>query len=107
MKSWQSLSSFTNATTGISSTSTATICPDIITKIASIWSAIAIAACAAGAHFLTQTFEAHGHTVKPIAPQYVKPFVKTNKNDDNDAEAISEAAMRPNRHLEPRQVSTG
>ena len=39
---------------------------------------IAMAACA-GAHFLAQTFEAHGHTVKLIAPQYVKPFVKTNK----------------------------
>ena len=38
---------------------------------------IAMEACA-GAHFLARTFEAHGHTVKLIAPQYVKPFVKTN-----------------------------
>ena len=36
-----------------------------------------------------------GHKVKLIAPQYVKPFVKTNKSDANDAEAIAEAAVRP------------
>ena len=38
---------------------------------------IAMEACA-GAHFLARTFETHGHTVKLIAPQYVKPFVKTS-----------------------------
>ena len=65
---------------------------------------IAMEACA-GAHFLARTFEAHGHTVKLIAPQYVKPFVKTNKNDYNDAEAISEAAMRPNMHFVPIKSS--
>lgn len=36
-----------------------------------------------------------GHTVKLIAPQFVKPFVKSNKNDRADAEAIAEAALRP------------
>ena len=36
-----------------------------------------------------------GHTVQLIPPQYVKPFVKRGKNDRNDAEAISEAAARP------------
>src|SRR6202790_4723488 len=36
-----------------------------------------------------------GHRVKLIPPQYVKPFVKRNKNDRNDAEAIGEAASRP------------
>jgi transposase len=36
-----------------------------------------------------------GHKVKLIAPEYVKPFVKTNKSDANDAEAIAEAAVRP------------
>ena len=65
---------------------------------------IAMEACA-GAHFLARTFEAHGHTVKLIAPQYVKPFVKTNKNDYNDAEAISEAAMRPNMRFVPIKSS--
>lgn len=42
-----------------------------------------------------------GHTVKLIAPQYVKPFVKTNKNDMNDAEAIAEAASRPSMKFVP------
>jgi transposase len=37
-----------------------------------------------------------GHTVKLMAPQYVKPYVKTNKNDAADAEAICEAVSRPN-----------
>ena len=46
-----------------------------------------------------------GHTVKLIAPQYVKPFVKTNKNDANDAEAIAEAASRPSmRYVEPKTI---
>ena len=36
-----------------------------------------------------------GHDVKLIAPVYVKPFVKRQKNDTTDAEAISEAAQRP------------
>jgi len=36
-----------------------------------------------------------GHTVQLIPPQYVKPFVRRGKNDRNDAEAISEAAARP------------
>jgi hypothetical protein len=36
-----------------------------------------------------------GHSIKLIAPAYVKPFVKRQKNDASDAEAISEAAQRP------------
>ena len=51
-------------------------------------------ACA-GAHFLARKFKSYGHAVKLIAPQYVKPFVKGNKNDAADAEAICEAANRP------------
>jgi transposase len=42
-----------------------------------------------------------GHEVKLIAPQYVKPFVKGNKNDYNDAEAIAEAAQRPTMRFVP------
>lgn len=48
-----------------------------------------------GSSFWHRKFTLMGHTVKLIAPQYVKPFVKTNKNDANDAEAIAEAAERP------------
>jgi transposase len=40
--------------------------------------------------------ESYGHTVKLMAPQFVKPYVKTNKNDMADAEAICEAVSRPN-----------
>ncbi len=42
-----------------------------------------------------------GHKVKLIAPQYVKPYVKGNKNDYNDAEAIAEAAQRPTMRFVP------
>ena len=40
-------------------------------------------------------FQSFGHTVKLMSPQYVKPYVKTNKNDARDAEAICEAVTRP------------
>ena len=52
-------------------------------------------------HYWARVFQKHGHTVKLISPQFVKPFVKTNKNDANDAEAIVEAASRPSMHFVP------
>jgi transposase len=55
---------------------------------------VALEACA-GAHHWARRLSALGHRVKLIPPQYVKPFVKRNKNDRNDAEAIGEAASRP------------
>lgn len=55
---------------------------------------VALEACA-GAHHWGRRFSAMGHRVKLIPPQYVKPFVRRNKNDRNDAEAIGEAASRP------------
>jgi transposase len=48
------------------------------------------------AHYWARKLQALGHTVQLIAPQYVKPFVKRNKNDAADAEAICEAVTRPN-----------
>jgi transposase len=42
-----------------------------------------------------------GHTVRLIAPQFVKPYVKTNKNDAADAEAICKAVARPNMRFVP------
>lgn len=48
-----------------------------------------------GANYWARVFQRSGHTVKLISPQFVKPFVKTNKNDANDALAIVEAASRP------------
>lgn len=56
---------------------------------------IGMEACG-GAHHWARTLEAKGHIVKLIAPQFVKPYVKSNKNDANDAEAICEAMSRPN-----------
>lgn len=55
---------------------------------------IAMEACS-GASFWAREFEKKGHQVKLIAPQFVKPFVKSNKNDAADAEAIAEAVLRP------------
>lgn len=61
---------------------------------------IAMEACS-GAHHWARTFRAFGHTPKLIAPKFVKPFVKSNKNDAADAEAICEAAQRPNMRFVP------
>jgi transposase len=55
---------------------------------------VAMEACAT-AHWWARQFEEMGHSVRLIAPAYVKPFVKRQKNDTADAEAIAEAAMRP------------
>lgn len=49
-----------------------------------------------GAHFWARKLTEFGHTVKLMAPQFVKPYVKANKNDAADAEAICEAVGRPN-----------
>ena len=51
---------------------------------------IGMEACT-GAHHWARELQAKGFTVKLIAPQFVKPYVKSNKNDANDAEAICEA----------------
>ena len=55
---------------------------------------VGLEACG-GAHYWARRLTAAGHAVRLIAPQFVKPFVKSNKNDANDAEAICEAAGRP------------
>lgn len=57
-------------------------------------------ACASS-HYWGRKFQSFGHEVKLIAPQYVKPYVKTNKNDMADAEAIAEAATRPTMRFVP------
>jgi transposase len=55
---------------------------------------IGMEACS-GAHHWARLLQAKGFTVKLIAPQFVKPYVKSNKNDANDAEAVCEAMSRP------------
>jgi transposase len=61
---------------------------------------IGMEACG-GAHFWARKLAALGHTVRLMAPQFVKPYVKTNKNDAADAEAICEAVARPNMRFVP------
>lgn len=53
------------------------------------------------ANYCARVFQSSNHTVKLISPQFVKPFVKTNKNDANDAEVIVKAASRPPMHFVP------
>ena len=48
-----------------------------------------------GAHYWARRFREHGHPMKLMAPQFVKPYVKSNKHDMADAEAIGEAVTRP------------
>lgn len=55
---------------------------------------VAMEACC-GAHFLGRVLSAQGHTIRLMSPEYVKPYVKAQKTDDRDAEAIAEAATRP------------
>lgn len=54
-----------------------------------------------GANYWARVFQSSGHSVKLISPQFVKPFVKTNKNDANDAQAIVEAASRSSMRFVP------
>jgi len=55
---------------------------------------VVMEACA-GSHYMARKLATFGHMVKLISPQFVRPFVKSNKNDFVDAEAICEAASRP------------
>lgn len=61
---------------------------------------IGMEACGS-AHYWARRLQALGHTVRLMAPQFVKPYVKTNKNDMADAEAICEAVSRPNMRFVP------
>lgn len=61
---------------------------------------IGIEACGS-AHHWARKLQSLGHTIRLMAPQFVKPYVKTNKNDAADAEAICEAVGRPNMRFVP------
>ena len=54
-----------------------------------------------GSHFLGRALGEQGHEVRLILAQFVRPFVKSTKNDYGDAEAISEAVERENMRFEP------
>jgi transposase len=55
---------------------------------------VAMEACC-GAHYLGRLFAANGHEIRLMSPEYVRLYVKAQKNDDRDAEGIAEAASRP------------
>src|SRR3979409_739293 len=55
---------------------------------------VAMEACC-GAHHLGRVFAAQGNDTRLMSPEYVRPYVKAQKNDELDAEAIAEAATRP------------
>ncbi len=61
---------------------------------------VGLEACC-GAHYWSRVLGRFGHTVRLIAPQFVKPYVKSNKNDANDAEAICEAVSRSHMRFVP------
>jgi transposase len=61
---------------------------------------IGMEACS-GAHEWGRRFQRHGHTVKLMAPKFVAPYRKSDKNDGNDAEAICEAVTRPSMRFVP------
>jgi transposase len=59
-----------------------------------------------GAHFLARALRKQGHDDRLIPAQFVKPFVKSNKNDFIDAEAIAEAVERKNMRFVPTRRTT-
>jgi transposase len=61
---------------------------------------VAMEACC-GAHHLGRELAARGHEVRLMSPEYVRPYVKAQKNDDRDAEGIAEAALRPTMRFVP------
>jgi transposase len=61
---------------------------------------VAMEACC-GTHHLGRQLVARGHEVRLMSPEYVRPYVKAQRNDDRDAEAIAEAALRPTMRFVP------
>ena len=65
---------------------------DYVTKLPAC--VVAMEACC-GAHHLGRLFVAQGHEIRLMSPEYVRPYIKAQKNGDRDAEGIAEAASRP------------
>lgn len=75
----------------------------LLTVVAQINRCTVILEACTGAFYWQRKFEALGHQVKVISPQYVKPFVRRQKNDGNDAEAICTAARQPHIPFVPKK----
>ena len=56
---------------------------------------VGMEACCGGLIIWVGVFAAHGHHVRLMSPEYVRPYIKAQKNDDRDAEGIAEAVTRP------------
>lgn len=77
----------------------------LVERVAQLPPCTVVMEACGGAHYWARRFVQHGHTVRLINPKFVKPFVKSNKNDWNDAAAICEAAQRPTmRFVAPKSV---
>jgi len=77
----------------------------LVETIANIPKCTIVMEACGGANYWCRKFSSFGHTPKLISPQFVKPFVKGNKNDRNDSEAICEAASRPSmRFVSPKSI---
>ena len=76
----------------------------LLTVLAQIDRCTVVVEACTGAFYWQRQFEALGHRVKIISPQYVKPFVRRQKNDGNDAEAICTAARQPHIPSVPRKT---
>ena len=77
---------------------------DFLTEMSRLGGCQVVIEACSGANHWARELEKFGHEAKLIAPQYVTPFVKRNKNDWKDAEAICEAAQRPKMRFVPRRT---
>lgn len=78
---------------------------DYVTKLPAC--VVTMEACC-GAHHLGRLFVAQGHEIRLMSPEYVRPYIKAQKNDDRDAEGIAEAASRPTmRFVEQKPGAAG
>src|SRR6478672_9920672 len=75
--------------------------PQLLAYTAKLKAAVIGTEACAGAHFLGAALRQQGHDVRLIPAQFVKPFLKSNKNDFLDAEAIAEAVTRENMRFVP------
>ncbi len=74
---------------------------DVVTYFANLERCLIGMEACGSAHYWARKLAELGHTTRLMAAQFVKPYVKTNKSDRNDAEAICEAVGRPNMRFVP------
>jgi transposase len=67
----------------------------VITYAATLPACVVVMEACCGAHHMGRALARQGHAIRLMSPEYVRPYVKAQKNDDRDAEAIAEAATRP------------